>query len=245
MHNRILEVECVMKVNSWMAVPVAIVMVASTHLPSIAVSDSNKKIEKATEVFEEIMTDSKSRIPKKLLEQSEGIAIIPDVLRAGFFFGGTRGSGVMVVRDKDGTWSNPAFINLTAGSLGLQFGAKSSDIVLVFKSRDAVNQFLLGSFKLGGSVSGTAGPIESSLVDPAKGFKDAPIYTYARSRGLFGGISLEGSQLEFDKERNQVFYGKKLTPRQIFNDPFVNSPPEVESLKDTLEQAEAGVLRRF
>jgi SH3 domain-containing YSC84-like protein 1 len=234
-----------MKIYPWLAVPVAVVMVSTAHLPSIAAADGDRKIERATTVFEEIMTDTKSRIPKKLLETSEGIAIIPDVLRAGFFLGGTRGAGVMMVRDADGTWSNPAFVSLTAGSLGLQIGAKSSDIVLVFKSREVVNQFLLGSFKLGGSVSGTAGPVESSVVDPAKGFRDAPIYTYARSRGLFGGVSLEGSRLEFDQERNQQFYGKKLTPRQIFNDPFVNSPPAAESLKDTLEQAEAGVLRRF
>jgi lipid-binding SYLF domain-containing protein len=234
-----------MKLNAWFSVPVAVVMVSTAHLPSMAASDAEKKVEKAVTVFEEIMTDSSSRIPRQLLEQSQGIAIIPDVFRAGFFLGGTRGAGVMVVRDPGGTWSNPAFVSLTAGSLGLQFGAKSSDIVLVFKNRETVNQFMSGSFKLGGSVSGTAGPIESSPVNPAKGFKDAPIYTYARSSGLFGGLSLEGSELNFDRDRNQAFYGQKLTPRQIFNDPFLSAPPVSESLKDVLEQAESGVLRRF
>ncbi|MGB8703102.1 MAG: lipid-binding SYLF domain-containing protein [Thermosynechococcaceae cyanobacterium] len=234
-----------MKLSPWISVPVAAALVATAHVPSIAASDAEKKVEKATEVFEEIMTSQESRIPRKLLEQSQGIAIIPDVFRAGFFFGGTRGSGVMMVRDPGGTWSNPAFVSLTAGSFGLQFGAKSSDIVLVFKSREAVNQFLTGSFKLGGSVSGTAGPIESSPVSSAKGFNDAPVYTYARSSGLFGGLSLEGTELGFDRDRNNAFYGKKLTPRQIFNDPFVTAPTVADSLKDVLEQAEAGVLRRF
>lgn len=236
-----------MKFYTWVSIPVvAVVASASVHLPSAAaVPDAEKKVERSVEVFEEIMTDTGSRIPRKLLEQSQGIAIIPGVVRAGFFLGGTRGAGVMVVRDPGGTWSNPAFINLTAGSIGLQVGAKSSDIVLVFKSRDAVNQFMTGSFKFGGSISGTAGPIESSPVNPARGFKDAPIYTYARSSGLFGGLSLEGTELSFDPERNQRFYGKKLTPRQIFNDPFLNAPAIAESLKDTLEQAESGVLRRF
>jgi SH3 domain-containing YSC84-like protein 1 len=234
-----------MKLYPWVSIPAAMVMVVSSHLPSMAASDGERKIEKAVDVFEEIMTDTGSRIPKKLLEQSQGIVIIPEVFRAGFFLGGTRGSGVMVVRDKGGSWSNPAFVSLTAGSVGLQFGAKSTDIVLVFKSRDAVNQFMTGTFKLGGSVSGTAGPVESSPVNPARGFKDAPIYTYARSSGLFGGLSLEGTELSFDKERNQKFYGKRLTPRQIFNDPFLSAPPVAESLKDTLEQAESGVLRRF
>jgi SH3 domain-containing YSC84-like protein 1 len=238
-----------MKFHPWVSIPVAaiaVVMASSAHTPSTAaVPDMEKKVERAVEVFEEIMTDKGSRIPKKLLEQSQGIAIIPGVVRAGFFLGGTRGSGVMVVRDPGGSWSNPAFVSLTAGSIGLQVGAKSSDIVLVFKSREAVNQFMIGSFKLGGSVSGTAGPIESSPVNPARGFKDSPIYTYARSSGLFGGLSLEGTELSFDPDRNQKFYGKRLTPRQIFNDPFLNAPPVAESLKDTLEQAESGVLRRF
>ncbi|HEY9826063.1 MAG TPA: lipid-binding SYLF domain-containing protein [Stenomitos sp.] len=234
-----------MKFNAWIAMPAVAVMVAAAPMPSMAASDAERKIEKAVDVFEQIMTDPNSRIPRGLLEQSQAIAIIPDVFRAGFFLGGTRGSGVMVVRDPGGSWSNPAFINLTAGSIGLQFGAKSSDLVLVFKSRDAVNQFMTGSFKLGGSVSGTAGPIESSPVNPAKGFKDAPIYTYARSSGLFGGLSLEGSELKFDPDRNQSFYGKKLSPRQIFNDPFLTAPTISDSLKDTLDQAEAGVLRRF
>jgi lipid-binding SYLF domain-containing protein len=220
-------------------------MVSAMTQPCLATSDAERKVEKAVTVFEEIMTETESRIPRRLLEQSQGIAIIPDVFRAGFFLGGTRGAGVMVVREQGGTWSNPAFISLTAGSIGLQFGAKSSDIVLVFKSREVVNQFMSGSFKLGGSVSGTAGPVESSPVNPAKGFKDAPIYTYARSSGLFGGLSLEGTELNFDNARNQSFYGKKLTPRQIFNDPFLNAPIVSESLKDVLEQAEAGILRRF
>jgi SH3 domain-containing YSC84-like protein 1 len=149
------------------------------------------------------------------------------------------------VRDPGGPWSNPSFVSLTAGSFGLQFGAKSSDIVLVFKDRDVVNEFMTGSLKLGGNVTGTAGPIESAPVSSTTGFGKVPVYTYARSSGLFGGVSLEGSELGFDKDRNSKFYGKPLTPRQIFNDPFLTPPPVVDSLKDVLKQAEAGVLRRF
>jgi lipid-binding SYLF domain-containing protein len=234
-----------MKFNAWVSVPVVAAMVATAPLPSLAASDPEKRVEKAAKVFEEIMFDSNSRIPQRLLKESKAIAIIPGVIRAGFFFGGTRGTGVMMVREEGGPWSNPAFVSLTAGSVGLQFGAKSTDIVLVFRSRDAINKFMTGSFKFGGSVSGTAGPMESAPVNSAKGFRDAPVYTYARSSGLFGGVSLEGSELGFDANRNQKFYGKKLSPRQIFNDPFLTTPPAVESLKDVLEQAEAGVLRPF
>lgn len=235
-----------MKLNPWPLIPVA-ALVASIHAtPSVAASDPEKKVEKAVEVFEDMMSDPNSRIPRRILEQSEGIAIIPDIFKAGFFFGGTRGSGLMMVRDRDGSWSNPAFVSLTAGSLGLQFGAKSTDLVLVFKTREVVNQFLSGSFKFGGSVSGTAGPLESAPVNSAKGFReDAPIYTYARSSGLYGGLSLEGSELGFDDKRNKAFYGQKVSPRKIFNDPFLQAPTIAESVKDVLEQAEAGVLRKY
>jgi SH3 domain-containing YSC84-like protein 1 len=234
-----------MKFNTWVSVPIVAAMVVTVQIPSQAISEPEKRIEKASKVFEEIMYDSNSRIPPKVLKESKAIAIIPGVIRAGFFFGGTRGEGVLMVREEGGPWSNPAFVSLTAGSLGLQFGAKSTDIVLVFRSRDAINKFMTGSFKFGGSVSGTAGPMESAPVNSAKGFKDAPVYTYARSTGLFGGLSLEGSELAFDATRNEKFYGKRLTARQIFNDPFLATPPTVESLKDVLDQAESGVLRPF
>jgi SH3 domain-containing YSC84-like protein 1 len=234
-----------MKFNPWPLMPVAALVITLNVSPSLAASDPQKKVEKVVEVFEEIMSDPNSRIPRRILEQSEGIAIIPDVFKAGFFVGGTRGSGVMMVRDRDGSWSNPAFVSMTAGSLGLQFGAKSTDLVLVFKNRDIVNRFLSGSFKFGGNVSGTAGPIESAPVNSAKGFRDAPIYTYARSSGLYGGLSLEGSELGFDDKRNTAFYGQKVSPRQIFNDPFLQAPSITESVKDVLEQAEAGVLRKY
>lgn len=233
-----------MNLRAW-SMPIAVMMAVSVHLPSVAANDTEKRVERATTVFEKIMTDTQSRIPQKLLAASEGIVIIPNVLRAGFFFGGTRGTGVMLLRDPGGPWSNPAFVSLTAGSFGLQFGAKSSDIVMIFKSRDVVNQFMTGSFKLGGSVAGTAGPVGVNPVNSVSGFGNIPVYTYARSSGLFGGVSLEGSDLGFDKDRNQKFYGKPVTPHQIFNDPFITPPPVVESLKDVLEQAEAGVLRRL
>ncbi len=235
-----------MKFSAWVSVPVVAAMVITIPMPSLAVSEPEKRVEKAAKVFEEIMYDSNSRIPQKVLKESKAIAIIPGVIRAGFFFGGTRGEGVLMVREEGGPWSNPAFVSLTAGSVGLQFGAKSTDIILVFRNREAINKFMTGSFKFGGSVSGTAGPMESAPVSPAKGFKkDAPVYSYARSTGLFGGLSLEGSELAFDATRNEKFYGKRLTARQIFNDPFLTTPPAVESLKDVLDQAESGVLRPF
>ncbi len=233
----------------YIALPLAGLIAVTLVAPAVADSrqaDLNDKVEQVTQVFEEIMSVSNTRIPPTLLAQSEGLIIIQGLVQAGFIFGGRRGSGLMVVRQPDGTWSNPAFVSLTGGSFGLQIGAQSSDIVFVFPNRDTLNRVLTSSFNVGGSVSGTAGPVGDSAVDPARGFNNAPVYTYSRSSGLFGGVTLDGSNIAFDRSRNRDFYGdSSITPRAIFTDPFLPAPVVVNSLHEVLRQAEAGTLTRF
>jgi SH3 domain-containing YSC84-like protein 1 len=203
------------------------------------------EVEEAIKVFERIMSDPDKRIPAELLAESEGIAIIPDVYQAGFIFGGRRGTGVMMVRYPDGTWSNPTFVSLTGGSFGLQIGAKSSDIVLVFPSRETVNEVLSRDYRLGGSVTGTAGPA-STKGDGVERYSKDKIYTYSHSQGLFGGLTLNGSKLGLKQDRVQYFYGDDaITTRKIFTDPFIPAPVVVNSLRDVLEQSESGSFSRF
>ena len=203
------------------------------------------EVEEAITVLEKIMSDPDKRIPAELLAQSEGIAIIPDVYQAGFIFGGRRGTGVMMVRYPDGTWSNPTFVSLTGGSFGLQVGAKSSDIILVFPSRETVNEVLSRDYRLGGNITGTAGP-ESTPGAAGERFSKNQIYTYSRSQGLFGGLTLNGSKLGLKKDRVQYFYGNDaITTRKIFTDPFIPAPVVVNALRDVLEQSESGTFSRF
>ena len=131
-----------------------------------AFNKSEKKVVKAIRTFEEFVSDPDINIPAELLSQSEGVIIIPDMFQAGFFFGGRRGTGVMSLRNDDGSWSNPAFVKMTGGSLGLQIGAKSSDLVLVFPRRSMVHEAFTGSYKLGGNVSGTAGLLGPESCQP-------------------------------------------------------------------------------
>lgn len=232
-----------------------LVSLASVGLavPGLAKSDNPEKklkqaegeVEEAIEVFEKIMSDPDKRIPAELLAESEGIAIIPDVYQAGFIFGGRRGSGVMMVRYPDGTWSNPTFVSLTGGSFGLQIGAKSSDIILVFPSRQTVNEVLSRDYKIGGSITGTAGPV-STRGDSTERYSKDKIYTYSRSQGLFGGLTLDGSKLGLKKDRVRYFYGDDaITTRKIFTDPFIPTPVVVNSLRDVLEQSETGTFSRY
>ena len=234
------------------ALPVMGLLLTGVVAPGLAKSDqpdqklqqAEGEVEEAVEVLEKIMSDPDKQIPAELLAESEGIAIIPDVYQAGFIFGGRRGTGVMMVRYPDGTWSNPTFVSLTGGSFGLQIGAKSSDVVLVFPSREMVNSVLSKDYRIGGSVSGTAGPV--STAGDGTTYNKNKIYTYSRSQGLFGGLTLDGSKLGLKKNRVQYFYGDNaITTRKIFTDPFIPAPVVVNSLRDVLEQSEAGTFSRY
>ena len=238
-----------MQLTQRLAIPVAIVLWFTTSVvsppPATAQNKSERKVEEIIDVFGKIMSDPKTKIPAALLQRSQGIAIFENVVQAGFIFGGRRGTGVMLLRQPDGDWSNPAFLSVTGGSFGLQIGGKSSDIVLVFPNRSTVNEVLSSSFELGGSVSGTAGPVAGSPVEPTESYSNEPIYTYVRSSGLFGGVSLDGSKISFHKKRNREFYGQTVTPRQIFRDPFLEAPDIADQLQQVIEDSEDGTFSRF
>ncbi|NJK41304.1 MAG: lipid-binding SYLF domain-containing protein [Acaryochloridaceae cyanobacterium SU_2_1] len=240
-----------MKRSAMTVIPITVLLLVTSNLPIMAASDVQKqaKAEKiiieASDVLEDILSDPKTQIPPDLLQQSEGIAIIPDVIQAGFLFGGRGGTGIIMLRQDDGSWSNPAFVNITGGSFGLQIGAKSSDVILVFPNRDTVNEVLSKSFDLGGSVTGTAGPVGSTPVDPTKDYSKSPILTYSRSRGLFGGVTIDGSKIGFNRNRNRDLYGRSVTPRRIFRDPNLEAPVVVDSLRQILEESEEGTYSRY
>jgi lipid-binding SYLF domain-containing protein len=173
----------------------------------------------ATEVLEEVEAMPDQRLPDALLARAYGIAVIPDVTKVAFIFGGRHGNGVLVVRDSlSSPWSNPAFISLTGGSWGFQVGAQSSDIILVFTTKTGVEGIAGGKLTLGADASVATGPVGrqgSAATDI--GF-NAEIYSYARTRGLFGGIALDGSVISIDRAANASLYGKRdVTATEIFS----------------------------
>jgi lipid-binding SYLF domain-containing protein len=147
-------------------------------------------------------------IPRALLEDAKGIAIIPDVIKAGLVIGGRHGHGVVLSRNPDGTWSNPVFVQLTGGSVGWQIGVQSTDVVLVFKTRNSLDRILHGKSKvtLGGDVAIAAGPVGRQAEAGTDGRLKAEIFSYSRSRGLFAGLSLEGAAIWADNTANERFY---------------------------------------
>ncbi|MEM7773220.1 MAG: lipid-binding SYLF domain-containing protein, partial [Cyanobacteria bacterium P01_A01_bin.37] len=177
-----------------------------------------EELNRSQEVFQEIATDPDTQIPASLMRASRAVIIITNVGQGGFIFGGRRGDGLMVMREADGTWSNPAFMTLGGGSFGLQFGGRSSDLVMLVNTQEAMDDILDGDIELGGNVTGTAGPVGATVTDPAAANGD--ILIYSRSSGLFGGVTAGATSIEFDDERNEAFYGvENVTPSQIFTNP--------------------------
>jgi len=161
----------------------------------------------ATDVLDKLRHQRDDVIPERLLQRAYAVAVIPGVLKGAFVVGGRYGTGVVVVRDSRGRFSNPVFVSLTGGSVGWQVGGQSTDVVLVFTSRRGVEGLAGGKVTLGAGASVAAGPL-GRQGEAAAGL-DAEVFSYSRNRGLFAGVSLEGTALAIDNSANGRFYGRK------------------------------------
>jgi lipid-binding SYLF domain-containing protein len=193
----------------------------------------------ATEVLEEVQAMPDSQIPDALLSRAYGIAVIPDVTKVAFIFGGRHGRGVLVVRDKlTSPWSNPTFVSLTGGSWGFQAGAQSSDIILVFTSKTGIEGVAGGKLTLGADASVATGPVGRQGSAATDMSFHAEIYSYARTRGLFGGIALDGSVISIDRPANAALYGKSgVTATEIFSGQSPAAPASAQRFLERLAQA--------
>ncbi len=176
----------------------------------------------------------KEKIPQQLLDITEGIIVIPKMINAGFVIAGKRGKGIAVVKREDGSWSNPAFITLTGGSVGFQAGVQSVDLVLIFKTKETLEKIGKGSFTLGGDISVTAGPLGRNSTASTDYKLEAEVYSYSRSKGLFAGISLSGSALSVDSKSNEAFYGEETDAENIFSKETKGKHISIASLKQAL-----------
>lgn len=220
-------------------IAVASIFVVAAGLSSgngFAQPDQENKLLDAASVLDSFTLDDNSSIPGDLLRRARGIAVIPDLIRGGFFVGGRRGKGVLVVRDQNGNWSNPAFITLTGGSIGWQFGAESADIVLIFANDRSVRNIAAGRFTIGGDASAVAGPVGRH--NTAAVTFQSEIYAYVDSRGLFAGATLEGTRLGLDSRANIAFYGYDARTKPL-GDQTRETPAAARRFLLTLEQASA------
>lgn len=162
----------------------------------------------STTVLDELMAMPEQNIPTWLLERAHAVAVIPSVIKVGLGIGGRRGKGVMVVRRDNGSWSNPVFVNLTGGSFGFQVGVQSTDVVLVFTSRQSIEGIVGGKITLGADASVAAGPVGRQSSAATDIGLTAQVYSYSRASGLFAGVALDGSALTIDNRSNELYYGR-------------------------------------
>jgi lipid-binding SYLF domain-containing protein len=174
------------------------------HAQTREQSREDARLITAREVLDELRNAPDQNVPDWLMQRAYGIAVVPEVIKGALMFGGRFGSGVLTVRDPAGRFSNPIFITLVGGSFGWQVGATSTDVVLVFVTQRSIENFARGKFTLGADASVAAGPV-GRQGEAAAGV-NAEIYSYSRSRGLFAGVALDGTELAFDRSANRAFY---------------------------------------
>ena len=214
---------------------VATVGTARAETPREKAEGPGSKLADATAVYRELITATDKAIPKELLDHAKCIAVLPGVIKAAIGFGGRHGSGVMSCRTETG-WSTPAFVSISGGSWGVQLGVQSSDIVLFLMNDRGARSLVEGSrVTLGGQASVAAGPFGRSAEAATNLDLKAEIYSYAKSKGLFAGLSLEGAELRPDKDDNRDYYGSDVTTTQLlFGGGPANVPAEAQTFRHAL-----------
>lgn len=206
--------------------------------PAHAGPREDAQADNAARVLGEIQSIPESAIPDKLLDEAKAIVIVPDTIKAGLVLGGRRGHGLLSMRTADGDWSNPVFVKLTGGSIGLQVGVQSSDVVLVFRSQRGLDSIVNGKFTLGADAGVAAGPVGRQAAALTDGQMKAEIWSWSRARGLFAGVALDGAVLSIDDAADEAVYGQDTTPRMIFEDRAAQAPSAaVAAFRDRLVQA--------
>ena len=198
-------------------------------------SDETKRINDAVLVLQEIMAAGDKAAPQSIMEKAAGIAVFPSLLKGGFVVGGQRGHGVLSVRSKkDGTWSAPAFLTVTGGSIGAQIGGQAIDLILVVQNDRGLEQLVKNQFKLGAEAGVAAGPVGREAAAATDIQMRAQILSYSRARGLFAGITLNGATIRQDRDANERFYGTAYRTGQIVFDGLAGSPAPAATWREAL-----------
>lgn len=197
----------------------ALVLAPVPECPTVIASDDidlKNLVERSRMTVDAFVGDANMGWFRDHVKDAKGVFIVPQLLKAAFFFGGEGGTGVFLIRDdKTGEWSEPAFYTMGAGSFGFQFGAQASEIVLLAMSSRGVESMLSNTFKLGGDVAVAVGPVGAGIEGSTAMNLSADLLSFARSKGLFGGISLEGAVIAARHESNRRYYGAEVRPADI------------------------------
>jgi SH3 domain-containing YSC84-like protein 1 len=220
---------------------VAGLLLAAPFLPTRAADEPKEaeRVENAGKVIQEIL-DVPDDIPQNLLDHARCVIVVPSVLKAAFVVGAAYGRGAMVCRtgrDYRGPWGAPSMVALEGGSFGLQIGAEATDFVFLMMNDRGADSMMKSKVKLGGDASVAAGPVGRTASADTDVAMRAEILTYSRARGVFAGISLEGSTLRPDGNANKNLYGREVSPEEIVRESKFEAPPSADHLIHRLQKA--------
>src|SRR6202790_5282528 len=214
-------------------------LAASFLCPPLLADDSKERgrLENCGVVIQEIM-DIPDNIPQDLVDKAYCIIVYPSVVKAAFVFGASYGRGAMTCRSGEhfnGPWSAPTMMALEGGSFGFQIGGQATDFVLLVMNESGARGILASKVKLGGAASVAAGPVGRDASADTDATLRSEILSYSRARGLFAGVSLDGSTIRPDNGDNRRIYGRKIPAREIVLSGTVAVPPAAEELISTLD----------
>jgi len=184
--------------------------------PSEDTQKIDQRLSEAGKAFSEIMSAQDKGIPGSVLDKAECVVIIPGMVKGGFIVGGQGGKGAVSCRgaNKSG-WGAPAMVEMGGGSVGLQVGASSTDVVMLVMDKAGMDSLLKDKFTIGGDASVAAGPVGRATTAETDAALKAKILSYSRSKGAFGGVALKGTTLKQDNDANKTLYGKNIEAKEI------------------------------
>ncbi|MEH6404366.1 MAG: lipid-binding SYLF domain-containing protein [Sneathiella sp.] len=205
---------------------------------AFASSEQEQLVDKAKITVEALAAQSDMDQFRKLLAVSKGIVVFPQVLKAGFIIGGSGGTGVLLSRGVDGSWSSPAFYTMGEASIGLQFGAEAKEMVLVIMTQKGLEAIIDNQVKLGGDLSAAVGPVGKNVGASSTTNMDVDVFSFAKNSGLFIGASVAGSVLDAKEDWLASYYGKAVKARDVVINRSVDKA-QSDGLKSALKAAEA------
>lgn len=218
------------------SIMLAVALAATSVATAADTSKEAKRALRSAEVIDSILLAPDKSIPAELLAEAHGIAVIPNMIKGAFVAGGRYGKGLASARDENGEWGTPTYVDIGGGSFGLQIGVEATDLILVFTEPDGLAQMLKDNLKLGADAAAVAGPVGRHLEAGSNFTFDSPIYAYSRNKGVFAGVSLDGSIISIDDSANHAVYGDGVTGTDIVVKRSVPANAVTEPFLEALER---------
>ena len=196
-------------------ITISLIACTFTGMMLAAGDDDAQRLKAAGDTLSEIMAAPDKSVPTDLFKKSECVIVVPGMKKAGFIFSGKYGRGFASCRQKSGGWTDPVGMRIEGGGFGLQAGGSETDVVMLVMSRKGMNGLLSSKFTLGGEASVAAGPVGRDSTAQTDATMRADILSYSRSRGIFGGLSLQGGTLRPDDDANKALYGKPIDAKTL------------------------------